>query len=345
MTPYSDAEAAKKAARRKRRSRAMTVIRRVHLYSGLVLVPWVLLYGVTAFLFNHPSVATDRVREHIEAPALEGTPFEGEIDAEELARIVAAAIAESMEEDEETEGEEGSDDVQTAVVEASASTGIGPNATPAPVELTPIDPHFVRDAFLEVRTETARFSMGYDLEKGDMSYSRRSIRPSTESPLDRSRFAPDGVKDLVPSEAWKGGARDVVARFTDEDLEHATVSLRSGPVLQFEVEHEGKRHEVRYDVGRRSVSAEEIGEEEGMHWRSFLLRLHLAHTYPSDGGIRWIWAVFVDLMAFSMVSWALSGLLMWWQIKKTRGVGKWLMILSTVGATAIGIAMYEMFIS
>lgn len=29
-------------------------IRRVHLYSGLFLVPWVFLYGVTAFLFNHP---------------------------------------------------------------------------------------------------------------------------------------------------------------------------------------------------------------------------------------------------------------------------------------------------
>ncbi|MEM9379435.1 MAG: hypothetical protein AAGB93_05740 [Planctomycetota bacterium] len=344
MTPSPDAAAAQKAARRKRRARAMTVIRRVHLYSGLALVPWVLLYGVTAFLFNHPSIATDRVREHIEAPELEGTPFDGEVDAEELARLVAAAIAESMGDDEE-EPEEGGEDVETAVVEASASTGVGPNATAAPIELTPIDPRFVRDAFLEVRTETARYSMGYDLAKGDMSYSRRSIRPSTESPLDRSRFTPDGVKDVVPSEAWKDGARDVVARFTDEDLEDASVSLRSGPVLQFEVEHEGKRHEVRYDVGRRSVSAEEIGEEEGMHWRSFLLRLHLAHTYPSDGGVRWIWAVLVDLMAFSMVSWAVSGLFMWWQIKRTRRIGKWLMVLSAAGATAIGIAMYEMFVS
>ncbi|MBK9385303.1 MAG: PepSY domain-containing protein [Planctomycetes bacterium] len=34
-------------------------IRRVHLYSGLALVPFVALYAVTAFLFNHPSAAAE----------------------------------------------------------------------------------------------------------------------------------------------------------------------------------------------------------------------------------------------------------------------------------------------
>ena len=34
-------------------------IRRIHLYSGLFMLPWVLLYGFTALLFNHPNTMTD----------------------------------------------------------------------------------------------------------------------------------------------------------------------------------------------------------------------------------------------------------------------------------------------
>ena len=43
---------------RRRRSRfggAMKMFRRTHMYFGLLLVPFVLLYGVTAILFNHPT--------------------------------------------------------------------------------------------------------------------------------------------------------------------------------------------------------------------------------------------------------------------------------------------------
>ena len=36
------------------------IIRRVHLYLGLTLIPWLLLYGVTALLFNHGMWMTNR---------------------------------------------------------------------------------------------------------------------------------------------------------------------------------------------------------------------------------------------------------------------------------------------
>ena len=35
-------------------------VRRVHLYLGLILIPWLFLYGVTALLFNHGMWLTDR---------------------------------------------------------------------------------------------------------------------------------------------------------------------------------------------------------------------------------------------------------------------------------------------
>ncbi|HVJ88034.1 MAG TPA: hypothetical protein VM452_20385, partial [Caulifigura sp.] len=48
-------------------NRMMRVVRRVHLYSGLFLFPWVMLYGVTALLFNHPGAMPDVPIEHLAA--------------------------------------------------------------------------------------------------------------------------------------------------------------------------------------------------------------------------------------------------------------------------------------
>ena len=42
------------------KSRLIKLIRRIHLYLGLTLVPWVFLYGITAILFNHGDWFTGR---------------------------------------------------------------------------------------------------------------------------------------------------------------------------------------------------------------------------------------------------------------------------------------------
>ena len=39
---------------RNRYSVVLRLIRRIHLYTGLFMTPWVFLYGVSGFLFNHP---------------------------------------------------------------------------------------------------------------------------------------------------------------------------------------------------------------------------------------------------------------------------------------------------
>ena len=78
--------------RRVRYNAAMKWARRAHMYAGLFLAPWVFLYGVSAFLFNHPDAFSDReVRSaplsESGAPAIEGMP-----DAETIAARVVAAL-------------------------------------------------------------------------------------------------------------------------------------------------------------------------------------------------------------------------------------------------------------
>ena len=89
--------------------------------------------------------------------------------------------------------------------------------------------------------------------------------------------------------------------------------------------------------GRVSV----IGEGNGqIGWRRYLLRLHMAHGYPVQKNVRWYWAVCVDAMFATMVFWGFSGLLMWWQIKRTRLLGAIFLIISAVVATWLAIGMH-----
>src|SRR3954465_14895470 len=71
---------------------AMKLVRRSHMYAGLFLIPWVFLYGVTAFLFNHPDAFPDReVRTSSRADAA-GTPLECFPTAPTLATAVVDAL-------------------------------------------------------------------------------------------------------------------------------------------------------------------------------------------------------------------------------------------------------------
>lgn len=74
---------------RSRTNRVLLTLRRLHLYSGMLLLPWALLYGVTALLFNHPELMGREQQEvRLEAPLLE-LPA-----ADELGQQVVAALAE-----------------------------------------------------------------------------------------------------------------------------------------------------------------------------------------------------------------------------------------------------------
>ena len=77
--------------------------------------------------------------------------------------------------------------------------------------------------------------------------------------------------------------------------------------------------------------------------RSFLLRLHTAHGYPTDAsnGVKFWWAVIVDVMAVAMVAWAATGLLMWWQMKNLRRAGLVTLALCAVGTIAIALSQWR----
>src|SRR5215207_8765489 len=80
------------APRRGRAKAFLYVIRRAHLYAGLFLLPWAVVYGVTAFLFNHPTAFSDQPAAGFGRDALAGTPMEAPPPPADVAEQVVAAL-------------------------------------------------------------------------------------------------------------------------------------------------------------------------------------------------------------------------------------------------------------
>ena len=82
--------------KRRRRQRLILLARRLHLYFGLFLLPWVLLYGLTAIFFNHPSILHSRSLTHHDADILDDSLLADPPQAEAVAAAVYEQLPEGL---------------------------------------------------------------------------------------------------------------------------------------------------------------------------------------------------------------------------------------------------------
>lgn len=317
-------------------------IRRGHLYFGLFLFPWALLYGVTAFLFNHPTAFSDQ-----KSIAFSRTDYGGETlpTAQTLASEVLAKLNTSQKPE-------------------------------IPYELAVGETRYVREfAFATFKGNAKDYNLLLDLNNGSGTIreqvSRQPVANATKP--ERAPFA-TGEPSGPPSGGRSGGERRVggqggrgggpvggrpssgiettlkaqiemmIPRICKSaGIDCSNVVITSIPDLSFPVRVGADEWVATYSPMIGNVSgrkAEATSPPSEMTWRRFLLRLHTAHGYPSSGGVRWYWAVIVDVMAGIMCFWGLSGILMWWQIKSTRLMGLATLALGLFAATGLGIGMH-----
>ncbi|MBT3268438.1 hypothetical protein HN371_14880 [Candidatus Poribacteria bacterium] len=77
---------------RRQYNRAMKLLRRVHMYLGLAVFPWVLLYGVSGFLLNHPRAFPDHEVRQVAASHLADTALQSFPAPEEIATLAVAEL-------------------------------------------------------------------------------------------------------------------------------------------------------------------------------------------------------------------------------------------------------------
>ena len=309
-------------------------IRRTHLYLGLFLFPWAVLYGVTGFLFNHPVVFSDQASHSFSQSDWAGTPLASPPSASSMAAEVVEALKQRSPE---------------------ASNYRLVNSEQA---------SFVRElASASVVAEGRKMTLFLDvLGRGGVIYST----PVKEAPVvEKPPFAigkttAGGKSKKMPKENAGDSKpeqneklviahslpeiyqRSIPALLTKLGFPTGEVTVGSIPDLTFPLEADGRVWMASYNPLNGSVTGKTMETSgEPITVRRFLTKLHTAHGYPYSQGARWCWAVLVDLMSGVMVFWGVSGLLMWWQIKMTRQWGILALAASAVIASLLTVGMWH----
>lgn len=322
----------------RRNKKLLLVVRRAHLFLGLLLAPWAMLYGVTGFLFNHPTYFSERDLRHIQAKVLAECGFDGSL----------ANPADAAQE----------------VIEVLKQRYPAANIS----LLTTVPPKYVGEFFFatsDADLVTHQVLIRRDGGGGTYVSTRKPLPPDNAIASFDSAAAsvgsvnPPSMKTApAPKPALNEEASSEVNRVTIPSGAAAEVEasllqlgdrlaiegmiqpfkLTSAPILQFAVKGDSSEWQVKYDSFRGTVTTaklESMVTKEERGWRSFWTKLHTANGYPGVLEARWYWAFMVDATAMVMVFWSISGFLMWWQLKQLRLVGGVAVVISIAAATVL----------
>lgn len=297
-------------------------VRRLHLYFGLFLFPWAVLYGFTGFLFNHPPIMNPQSIRSFDRSAWSGTSMETPADLQGEVRQVIQQL--------QSRGE-------------------------AAVSLKWIESEPVRFAgefaFGKIETDHGEISLLFDA-MGNGGTIRQGA-PKPVQPIQKASFevvapvappssVPEFLHRLDSANTLTDRLKSSAAKFAEsQNLTGQPVVITSVPDLLFVVEADGQRWRAAYNSLKGTLTAKPFAAVEPLPWRNFLLRLHTTHVYPfSFASTKWLWVLGADVMGLVLVYWGVSGLLMWWQIKSTRRWGFVILALSTIAATLLAFGMH-----
>ena len=292
----------------------MKIMRRTHLYAGLFLAPWVAMYGLSGLIFNHGNwfapggcdPAPKPVEWTVDVTALPQWPEPSVLAHKVVAALNAAA----------------KDKVGAAEYRLSAE-GL---------------PKLQGGLSLQGQDEAGgSVSLSFDRQERKGTTLHSPPGPPEEQVKLETNDAEllNATKDAMLAAAGKADQKLSATKWTgDGDF----------PRLSFPVERGKERRVATYDLRSGVVSLSP--EPRSMRVPDFLTSLHTSHGYPSEKKsemMRTVRAVFVDAMAFLMCFWALSGIIMWLQLKQLRRQGLMVAIASLLTTAFVWSAMYRLF--
>lgn len=275
------------------------LLRRIHLYVGLFLLPWVFLYGITGAMYNHTGLFPHASMQDVDADSLSQTLSDFPTQQQLAKQVVEALQA------------------------AAPDSDIQLDSTHAP--------EFANEVILEVKQAGVRRAVHIDPVK-------KSAWVAT-FPENDEVFVPllSGVSNVQLEPNPYEIARQAVPKV----LENAGIQSAGTPKplgwskLNFLATVDGEPARVTYVLRDGHVDVTRHEGHDGMSVRQFFLRMHTTHGQPPHWNGRMFWSVVVDIMAIAMVTWGITGLVMWWQIKRTRRIGAFVIALSIATAAIL----------
>lgn len=289
-------------------ARFMMLARRVHLYAGLFLLPWVFLYGVTGAMFNHQGLFSEGQFISIPDAAVVGSAMSDFPTPNELARQVAAAI------------DRNNADVSVTVDDSSGAK-------------------FTNNIMFEVYAD----GRTHVLHVNPHNYQSHLVQ------LPEHGFKPVKLVGDLKNVQLTENPQDIALQSAQKILVASGIDFIGTPQphgftkLNFLATVNSEPARVTYVLKDGHVDITKYDGGPGMSLRGFFMRLHTSHGHSPNWTARMIWSLFVDAMACAMVGWGLTGLLMWWQIKRVRLVGGIVMAFSIIVALAMFFAMQDFY--
>lgn len=291
-SPVTSTRSAAEVRTQKRYQSVMKLVRRAHMYLGLLLFPWLLVFGISGMLFNHPNLGEDVKVRQLSGEQLRSLTGLEPVEAGTLAREV--------------------------VTQLNAQGG-------GQAETYRLDPDFEsRFSGFTVLTapgEGEQHLLIVDLNDGTGTLSTRST--GSKQPREAAPFAGASVPLANHSlAAVESKVAQLLPKLEVQAKTPLRANPRSAPEVRFRMTDSKQRvWNVTYDLGSGRLDGRPAEASRALSVNELLSRLHKTHHYPVDLGFAWVWALFADITGGMIVFWALSGMFMWWQMKPTRVIG------------------------
>jgi hypothetical protein len=280
----------------------MRFVRRLHMYLGLLVFPWILFFGISGILFNHPHVGRDIESRRVSAEQLSAwTGFRGWSPA-----VVAQSIVERINQQ----------DLGSYTLEGESPAFHG----------------FM--LFASPRADGGKHSLILNLENGGGGVARFGPSEAARTlPLDGLELTNLPFSVAALETRMQGVSKALAAEGMGPLRAHPKVH----PELRFSLrDAQGQRLLVACDLATGTLRVRPADRASALPWVELLGQLHTQHHFPMHFGPTFWWALFADLTGLTLVLWALTGLLMWWQMKPSRVIG------SVAVALALGLVSWIM---
>jgi hypothetical protein len=278
----------------------LRLVRRVHLYLGLLLWPFALFFGLTGLSFNHPTVGRGlEVRRFAPETVARRTGFH---------RWDPRQIAERIVEDLNWRGRK-----------YRLDTSERPRFSGFPLFLAPV--------------ANGKQVLILSLSEGHATLTERPDPPHVE------RVPFEGERVVLP-EYGVAKLADRLNPLLREPDSGAQGPFRAHPEIHPELRFslagpDGVAWNVVYDLSTGELSGTPRDSVLRGSVTELLESLHKQHHYPPHADATSAWALFADLTALTLILWAVSGLVMWWQLKRLRFRGAVVVVLAIASSAAV----------
>ncbi len=275
--------------------------RRIHLYAGLFMIPYIFIFGLSGLIFNHAALMSDN--RSVDTFKLEGKDQLSTLfpNLEELAATITDSI-------------KGENNISS----------------------------FSLDNIKYNNTMILRYTNKDADHRIKIDVPTNNVEMMTLPDFVENNTVNRGTVNLLN----KLNTEEILHRFenvlADRGINNVSSRIQRLPNLEFDLVTNQNNYRVTYDLQSGNYRLADLDQRK-FKWNYFFVNLHQVHGYPLGGfSLKWLFVFFADSLAVLMIIWAISGVIMWYKMKKQFVIGLVLLGVSVVIAIAIMINQYEL---